>query len=404
MLATYSEAYMQLTWMLIFQDDRTCWMEAIKPGSCKEILAVSRHTSETEEEEDSYVTVNNTMYDYATNTQLGVKVQDSEKKADDLVFGEVSDERLYDNPQLDTADDRPPLPPPRPPARLPQMAQPSISVLYADQHNTASKVSSATPSITVNEDKQDDACIYEDYDDIYSFPVNGSQLSKTHRTQESQHPVPSLYLQLLPSFPSEPPPPPPDSRQEPLPEVLQSSPHHRSKPSPSFPSREKNAPLHESHPLLSPVKKSASFPRNLSTFSELSLDDLSNLSQSEIQTWTLIQMQKLVQKMENVYETIPEARSPTRISSKWPGMPLSPRKSKAVQHHPAQRDTLYVNAEDLERVLSDHSDPPPPLPPRISKGQSSEEVETVELKQPQKEERNVCSQPPHGKCHKPLLV
>ena len=33
-----------------FQDDRTCWMEAIKPGSCQEDLVVSGDSEDKDED------------------------------------------------------------------------------------------------------------------------------------------------------------------------------------------------------------------------------------------------------------------------------------------------------------------------------------------------------------------
>ena len=117
---------------------------------------------------------------------------------------------------------------------------------------------------------------------------------------------------------------------------------------------------------LSIAQKSASIPRNLSSLFEMSLDDLSEveLSQSKIQLWMLLQMQKMVQKMEDAYETAP---APPRNCG-MPFLPLPPpqevqeEKDHNNTSQPTKRGSHYMNMDELEKALA--GDPPPPPPPR----------------------------------------
>ena len=141
-------------------------------------------------------------------------------------------------------------------------------------------------------------------------------------------------------------------------------------------------------------RKSETVPKNLESFSEISLEDLSNLNSNEVQLWTLLQMQKMVRKMENIYDTTEAVRPPTSRSkqekSEQPQKlnlppphppPFPPPQEieelydedigdEAFDEQPARQD-LYINLDNLSETLTEGT--PPPVPPRTysCKGPSS---------------------------------
>ena len=66
-----------------------------------------------------------------------------------------------------------------------------------------------------------------------------------------------------------------------------------------------------------PLQKSKSIPKKIDTLSEISLENVSNLNSNEVQLWVLLQMQKVVQKME--YSTQSSVKSPSH-----PPLPPNP--------------------------------------------------------------------------------
>ena len=110
----------------------------------------------------------------------------------------------------------------------------------------------------------------------------------------------------------------------------------------------------------------------MSALKELSIDDLTDqdLTPNQVQVWMLLQMQKMVQKMEDAYETGPQA-----FKKAAPPPPPPPREER--YDHSRQRSALYSNMDALEIAFS--NTPPPPVPPRTYKQKVSDEVSKVEI-------------------------
>ena len=391
-----------------FQDDRTCWMEAIKPGSCQEDLVISGDSED--EDEDPYDSID--AYDYASNSQPPVSSTRShlqETSTDPQDSSEVSeeDEHLYDEPAR--VSERSPMPLPRPlptahsvspsdSASLHNVHQPQgQGYQLSEYHSVEDKAPVAASSSPINEqvlsEQNDNMYEYLDDDD---FVLETRSSPPQQKSWEHSHPTPSPYVPPIPQFRPRPPAPPTGSFQEPPAQISQLPTHNQPTPSPAFSSKVSTSPLQEVHPTSPSIQKSASLPQDLLSHS---LGDLSGLTQSEVQILMLLQMQKLVQKMEDVYETVPETQTCTRLPGKR-SLPTQPQESReeTAAHQPMQRSDFYVNVDDLERVLSDEA--MPPLPPRTYKRQTSREHETTKQKKPQQEEsyvENVYSGEPDGK-------
>ena len=103
-------------------------------------------------------------------------------------------------------------------------------------------------------------------------------------------------------------------------------------------------------------RKSSSVPDELSSLSEITVEDIpgSNLSQNEAQLWTLNQMQKLVQKLEGMYEQI--------AVGAYTGRPEN------VPAPPGQDiEEIYDEIDDqvpIQAIVSPSSSSKPPIPPR----------------------------------------
>ena len=131
-------------------------------------------------------------------------------------------------------------------------------------------------------------------------------------------------------------------------------------------------------------RRSATIPKELASIAEISLENLADLDQKETQLWMLLHMQKMVQKMEQVYGSTqplsPKADKQPIIKSKPPPKPVnlcSKTKAPSPPSSPppeeieeiydedigpieleASREDLYINLDTLSEA------PPPPIPPR----------------------------------------
>ena len=127
-------------------------------------------------------------------------------------------------------------------------------------------------------------------------------------------------------------------------------------------------------------RRSASIPKELKSIAEISIENLANLDPMEAQLWMLLHMQKMVQKMEQVYDTpqplSPRAnKSPITKPSAPPNPPPSSPPSEEIEEiydedigpelemadEPTRQD-LYVNLDTLNEAITES--PPPPIPPR----------------------------------------
>lgn len=379
-------------------------MEAIKPGSCQEELVVSRDSED--KDENPYDSVD--VYDYALpinfqppvpsmRSDLQEHSSDHDPKESSVVS--EKDEHLYDEPNRISKRSSMPLPHPPPIAHsvsppdstsLHNVHQPQGQVYQLSEYHTENKVPvAASHKQMISE--QDDT--YEHlYDDV--FIPETVPLPPQQESWECSHPIPSPHVQPIPLFRPCPPTPPTGSCKEPPAQISQSPIYNQSTPSSAISSNVSTSPLQQ---VPSSVhQKSAFLPQDLSS---LSLGDISYLTQNEVQIWMLLQMQKLVQKMEDVYETVPETQTSILLPGKrsLPNQPQESREETAADQ-PMPRGDFYVNIDDLDSVLSDET--MPPLPPKTYKGQSSREHETTEQKKLQKEEshvKNVYSEKPQSK-------
>ena len=150
-------------------------------------------------------------------------------------------------------------------------------------------------------------------------------------------------------------------------------------------------------------RRNATIPKELNSIAEISLENLSNLNPMEAQLWMLLHMQKMVQKMEEVYDS-PQPLSPranknpiTKPSTslkpaelfdkaKVPAPPSSPPSEEIEEIYdedigpelelaaePTRKD-LYVNLDTLSEAITES--PPPPIPPRTHQHASEDVAST----------------------------
>ena len=141
-------------------------------------------------------------------------------------------------------------------------------------------------------------------------------------------------------------------------------------------------------------KRNATIPKKLESVTEISLENLSNLGPKQAQLWMLLNMQKMVQKMEKMEEvygsTQPLSSKAERQSLTKPIPPPKPTllcgkaEAPAPPNYPPPeeieeiydedigpelemaaeptRQDLYVNLDTINEAVEE--DPPPPVPPR----------------------------------------
>ena len=134
----------------------------------------------------------------------------------------------------------------------------------------------------------------------------------------------------------------------------------------------------------------ATIPKELASVAEISLENLADLDQKEAQLWMLLHMQKMVQKMEQVYDSAqplsPKADKQPTIKAKSPAKQYSKAKATTPPSSPppeaieeisndeighnielekateAGREDLYINLDTISEIITEV--PPPPIPPR----------------------------------------
>ena len=141
-------------------------------------------------------------------------------------------------------------------------------------------------------------------------------------------------------------------------------------------------------------KRSATIPKKLESVTEISLENLSNLGPKQAQLWMLLNMQKMVQKMEKMEEVYGSTQSMSskadRQSITKPMPPPKPAplcgkaKAPAPPNYPPPeeieeiydedigpeleiaaeptRQDLYINLDTINEAVEEA--PPPPVPPR----------------------------------------
>ena len=111
------------------------------------------------------------------------------------------------------------------------------------------------------------------------------------------------------------------------------------------------------------MQRSITVPRTLESVSEITLENLTNLDQKQAQLWMLLQMQKMVQRMEDVYEPLkpsannpPKAKPSTLAPTPEFHQPQETEEAEYddnIEHFPSDkqqsnRSDLYVNLKDRE--------------------------------------------------------
>ena len=149
------------------------------------------------------------------------------------------------------------------------------------------------------------------------------------------------------------------------------------------------------------IPRSSTIPKTLESVSEITLENLTNLDQKQAQLWMLLQMQKLVQRMEDVYEPVkPSANNQPKVepSTSAPApvfhQPQETEYDDDIGNFPSDeqpdRSDLYVNLNDLE-IVDDQPDTrqelyinldsisaalaaptPPPIPPKTYRQSSAD--------------------------------
>ena len=136
----------------------------------------------------------------------------------------------------------------------------------------------------------------------------------------------------------------------------------------------------------------ATIPKELASITEISLENLADLDQKEAQLWMRLHMQKMVQKMELVYDSVqplsPKADKQPTTKPKPPVPAKQYSKAKAttppsspppeaieeisndeIGHNiklekatEAGREDLYINLDTVSELIAEVL--PPPIPPR----------------------------------------
>ena len=156
----------------------------------------------------------------------------------------------------------------------------------------------------------------------------------------------------------------------------------------------------------STIPRSSTIPKTLESVSEITLENLTNLDQKQAQLWMLLQMQKLVQRMEDVYEPVkPSANNQPKVEPSTsapapvfhqPGETEEAEYDDDIRNFPPDeqpnRSDLYVNLSDLEIVDDQQATrkelyinldsisaalaapTPPPIPPKTYRQLSADAV------------------------------
>ena len=108
-------------------------------------------------------------------------------------------------------------------------------------------------------------------------------------------------------------------------------------------------------------------PDDVESLADLSIEYLANVDPRKAQLWMLLQMQKMVQKIENVYETVGYyTRPPEQLPPTTQG-----NTAKFRTENQTSRGQHYVNLSEISKAASQLDRPLPPLPPKTYKDQES---------------------------------
>lgn len=106
--------------------------------------------------------------------------------------------------------------------------------------------------------------------------------------------------------------------------------------------------------------------------SELTMEHLAKADPRQAQLWMLLQIQKMVQKMEDMYESAGYLQLPQPLNATEEKQPLPVTQSNQVQQIQPTRKDLYVNLSGITQKKGAYKPllplpPPPPIPPKTYK-------------------------------------
>lgn len=109
-----------------------------------------------------------------------------------------------------------------------------------------------------------------------------------------------------------------------------------------------------------------SLPDDMESLADLSVDYLANVDPREAQLWMLVQMQKMIQRIENVYETVGYYTRPQPVP------PQQGNTSVSKSENPSSRKKHYVKLSEISKVVAQSDMPPKSCKDQESPGKESE--------------------------------
>ena len=125
----------------------------------------------------------------------------------------------------------------------------------------------------------------------------------------------------------------------------------------------------------SPPPRSSTVPKHLEMITEISLEHLHKLDPKEAQLWMLIQMQKMIQKMEDVHDTS-QVSSTKKRQNPPQQKPVDSQEELYVNDFEMNTDQqvtrkdIYVNLDTISEALAGTT--VPPVPPRTYRSASTD--------------------------------
>lgn len=121
----------------------------------------------------------------------------------------------------------------------------------------------------------------------------------------------------------------------------------------------------------SPLQRRSTVPSQLQSVTEISLENVTSLDPKEAQLWMLLQMQKMIQKLEDVYDTPHPVTGSKQQNTEPQQSPHTSEDEKLYVNESAimqtTRQDIYVNLDTISEVLTDTENTAPPIPPKTYK-------------------------------------
>ena len=116
-----------------------------------------------------------------------------------------------------------------------------------------------------------------------------------------------------------------------------------------------------------------SLPDDMESLADLSVEYLANVDPREAQLWMLVQMQKMIQRIENVYETVGYYTRPQPVP------PQQRSTSELKIESPSSRKKHYVKLSEISKVVAQSNMPPKSCKDQETPDKESEAVDTTKL-------------------------